>query len=134
MFDCRAFNVPQDEVVNAFLWRQQDCTRNSIQTLARTMFSHKQLHGANTSKMQDMMMVEKGVNWNKQTTRFKRGIAVYNAGAGWVADYEAPIFTKDREYIERWVRPVEEGKDVSIVGFGDGIMDEAALGFKGRRV
>lgn len=105
-FDCRAFNLPRDEVSNYFLWRQQDCTRNSIQTLARTMFSHKQLNGVNSSKMQDLMM-EKGENWNNQPTRIKRGISILkmygeNEG-GWCADYEAPIFSKNRSYVEGWV-------------------------------
>lgn len=129
MFDCRAFNIPQDDVVNYFLWRQQDCTRNSIQTLARTMYSHKQLFNADTSKMQDMMM-EKGVNWNKSPTRFKRGIGMFNGvagtGKGWVADYETPMFSKDRVYIDRWVnwerldplldtRENAEGYDVKVI-------------------
>jgi tRNA(His) 5'-end guanylyltransferase len=129
MFDCRAFNVPCDDIVNYFLWRQQDCTRNSIQTLARTMFSHKQLMNKNTSEMQDMMM-EKCVNWNKQTTRFKRGIAVSNPGVtGWVADYETPIFSKDRDYIEQWVNPPEEDEGREPIGMGENWKSAEDLGF-----
>ena len=30
-FDARAFVLPKEEVVNYFIWRQQDATRNSIQ-------------------------------------------------------------------------------------------------------
>ena len=43
-FDCRAFNVPKDEVTNCVLWRQQDAIRNSIQALGQAHFSHKELH------------------------------------------------------------------------------------------
>jgi tRNA(His) guanylyltransferase len=44
-FDARAFNLPLvDEVANYFLWRSRDCYRNAINDLARSQFSHKQLH------------------------------------------------------------------------------------------
>jgi tRNA(His) 5'-end guanylyltransferase len=29
-FDCRAFNVPVDDVANVFIWRQRDWERNSL--------------------------------------------------------------------------------------------------------
>lgn len=38
MFDARAFNIPEFEVVNEFIWRQQDCTRNSIQSVGHANF------------------------------------------------------------------------------------------------
>lgn len=40
VFDCRAFDIPRDEVVNYFIWRQQDAVRNSISSLAQAHFSH----------------------------------------------------------------------------------------------
>lgn len=120
-FDCRAFNVPRDDVVNYFLWRQQDCTRNSIQTAARKYYSHRQLHGKNTSDMQDMLM-EKGINWSKMPTPFKRGIAMYcSTTKGWGVDYETPVFSKNREYVEFWLNTQEErDKDGAREEFGRG--------------
>jgi tRNA(His) 5'-end guanylyltransferase len=41
LFDSRVFLVPEDEVCNYFIWRQQDATRNSIQMTARAHFSDK---------------------------------------------------------------------------------------------
>ena len=41
LFDARAFNVPENDMVNAFLWRVKDWKRNSIQMYARSFFSHK---------------------------------------------------------------------------------------------
>ncbi len=77
MFDARVFIIPEAaEVVNYFLWRQQDATCNSISMAAQSMFSHKALHGKSSSEMQEMMHSEKGVNWNDYPTRFKRGAAV----------------------------------------------------------
>lgn len=77
MFDSRVFIIPEaEEVVNYFIWRQQDATRNSISMAAQSMFSHKQLQGKSGSQMQEMMFTEKGVNWNDYPTRFKRGAAI----------------------------------------------------------
>ena len=73
-FDARVFVIPeQEEVVNYFIWRQQDATRNSISMAAQSMFSHKTLHGKSSTEMQDMMMLEKSTNWNDYSVRFKRG-------------------------------------------------------------
>jgi len=76
-FDSRVFSISEmDEVINYFVWRQQDATRNSISMAAQSMFSHKELHGKSTSDMQDMMKLQKGVNWNDYPAGFKRGRAV----------------------------------------------------------
>lgn len=76
MFDSRVFVIPHiDEVVNYFIWRQQDATRNSVSMAAQSIFSTSQLHGVKCDKMQDLMM-DKGVNWNDFPTRFKRGAAI----------------------------------------------------------
>jgi len=42
-FDSRAFVLPKEDVLNYFLWRQKDMTRNSIQMLSRTLYSQKEL-------------------------------------------------------------------------------------------
>jgi len=45
-FDCRAFQVPDImELVNCFVWRQNDCIRGTINQYAQRWFSPKQLHG-----------------------------------------------------------------------------------------
>jgi tRNA(His) 5'-end guanylyltransferase len=73
-FDCRVWNVPsKEEAVNSIMWREFDATKNSISMAAQSMFSHKELQGKNGSEMQDMMMLEKGVNWNDYPAFFKRG-------------------------------------------------------------
>jgi len=72
-FDCRCFNVPVEEVANYFIWREQDAVRNSIQAAAQAHFSHKSLHGLNSSQLQDKLMREKGINWNDYPYYQKRG-------------------------------------------------------------
>lgn len=111
-FNSRVFVVPAFEVHNYFVWRQQDCTRNSIQAVAQSLYSQKELHGINTTKLQDKMFTEKGVNWNDYTTVEKRGTCAYRIPTTvigkdgqetirykWILDYEMPILTS------------EEGKD-----------------------
>lgn len=96
LFDSRVFNIPKEEVANYFIWRQKDATRNSINSLAQSKFSQKQLHGKNISQVQDMLMNEYNINWNDVPTRFKRGTCVVNGAI----DFECPTFTQDRKYIE----------------------------------
>lgn len=101
MFDSRCFNIPEDEVTNCFIWRQQDATRNAIQMLGQCNFSHKELHGKSCSAIQDMLMDQKGINFNDMPTEFKRGVCCRRDEDGkWVLDKEIPVFTQDRDYVD----------------------------------
>lgn len=101
LFDSRAYNIPFSEVVNYFIWRGSDCSRNSVSSLAQSYFSHKQLHGKSVSAMQDMLMLEHGINWNDIETRYKRGICVVpDQDTKFKIDLEPPMFTKNRNYID----------------------------------
>ena len=107
MFDARAFNVPKEEVCNNLLWRQNDATRNSIQMVGIAYFSHKQLDKKSTSNIQDMLMLEKGVNWNDYPTKYKRGSCCIRKAdettgrSKWIIDNEIPIFKGDgRKYVD----------------------------------
>ena len=98
-FDSRCFSLPQDEVCNYFIWRQIDATRNSIQMAGREHFSHKQLHLKSCNEIQEMLFQEKNINFNDYPTIRKRGICIIENKE----DLEPPIFTKDRQYIEKFV-------------------------------
>ena len=110
-FDCRAFNVPKEDVANCIIWRQQDAARNSIQSLAQANFSHKTLQGLSCNMLQDKLMIEKGINWNDLDTVKKRGSACiknYYTENGkmhskWVIDYDMPILSQERNYVEQFV-------------------------------
>ena len=74
VFDCRIYQVPTlDWAVKQLLWREMDATKNSISMAAQSMFSHEELQGKHGSEMQEKMFTEKGVNWDKYPTFFKRG-------------------------------------------------------------
>jgi tRNA(His) 5'-end guanylyltransferase len=116
IFDSRAFVLPKEEVVNYFIWRQNDATRNAIQGLGQSNFSHKEIQNVNTSVMQEKLFSEKGINFDKEPTWFKRGWCVEKQGIMitapnglgvtrqlWTDNLEIPIFTQDREYITRFV-------------------------------
>lgn len=73
LFDCRVWQVPTlEEAVNVFLWRELDAVRNSIQSLARSYYSHKECNKKSSSQLQDMIH-KKGDNWNNYPSYFKRG-------------------------------------------------------------
>lgn len=97
-FDSRVFTLPEHEVVNYFIWRQQDATRNSINTVAQSLYSPKQLHGVSCKQAQEMIS-QNGLNWNDFPTVAKRGSCVYP----WGLDFEIPVFTQDRSYIEKFL-------------------------------
>ena len=99
IFDCRAFNIPKEEVCNYFIWRQLDWCRNSIQMLSQTYYSPKQLHKKNSSDMHEMLY-EKGVNWADIALIWKNGTFIENQGSGWNARYDI-VFTKNREIIAK---------------------------------
>ena len=121
MFDSRVFTIPKEEVCNALIWRQQDATRNSIQSVGQANFSQKELHGKSCNDIQDMLMIQKGINWNDYSTTLKRGsccikiddgitkydevgnICDYIPSSKWVIDNEIPIFTQDRNYVEKLI-------------------------------
>lgn len=122
-FDSRAFVLPKEEVTNYFLWRQQDATRNSVQMLARSLYSHKQLVNKNNSDLQELCF-QKGINWNDCPVPQKRGRCIVknktpkegsNPKTGevfmterseWIIDNNIPIFSQDRRYIDKYVYPL----------------------------
>lgn len=110
MFDARCFNIPREEVTNLIYWRQLDATRNSIQMVGQANFSQKELQNKNCNMIQDMLLEQKGINWNDFPTDCKRGTACfYDEERGWVIDHGTPIFKdKSRQYIETLINFEEE--------------------------
>lgn len=119
LFDARVFSIPKEEVCNCLIWRQQDATRNSIEAVGQAYFSHKELDRKSCNMIQEMLWQEKRINWNDFPTDCKRGSACYRKATtgtivkdgkeisfernGWVVDVAPPVFTQDRDYIEKWL-------------------------------
>lgn len=130
MFDARCFNIPKEEVTNLVYWRQLDASRNSIQMVGQANFSHKELQNKSCNDIQDMLMTQKGINWNDLPTYQKRGsCCVRNkivietdsvmvtaqlrdsskSENEWIIDTDIPIFKgESREYIDKLVFVGEE--------------------------
>ena len=117
MFDARCFNIPKEEVTNLIYWRQLDASRNSVQMVGQAYFSQKELQNKSCNDIQDMLMTQKGINWNDFPTVYKRGTAVIKDGSlytgssledgwheGWKIDTEMPILKGEgREYIDKLI-------------------------------
>lgn len=127
MFDARCFNIPKEEVTNLIYWRQLDAMRNSIQMVGQTHFSHAKLKDKTCNDIQDMLMVQYGINWNNFTIPCKRGTTCIKIEEKetikepkvcfgeqidekiiirrkWKIDYEIPIFKgADRDYIDKLI-------------------------------
>ena len=109
-FDCRVFNIPAAEVCNYFIWRQKDWERNSLFMFANSLYSAKELHKKGASDIHDMLH-DKGENWAYLPSYWKAGTLISQLSIlgdkFW--DYNAaPIFTENRDVIERLLIAEEE--------------------------
>lgn len=105
-FDARAFLLPNDEVRNYFIWRQEDATANSLSMLAQSLYPHNMLQCRNSADLHHLCW-EKGFNWNNLSIQEKRGTCVYKKtfdvlnqnGATtrkrFVVDTQIPILSSD---------------------------------------
>ena len=131
MFDARCFNIPKEEVCNLIYWRQLDAARNSIQMVGQANFSHSELQNKSCNDIQDMLMIQKGINWNDFPAHQKRGsccikteqsvteeTSVTESQFGedkekhvinierphWIIDNEIPMFRGEgRDYIDKLI-------------------------------
>ena len=77
-FDCKVWNVPTNNDVFAwFLYRQNDCTRNSKSQAAQSYLSHNELLGLNTDEQIEKLKLIKGVDWNEYEDGMKYGRFVW---------------------------------------------------------
>ena len=116
IFDSRCFNISKEEVTNYVYWRQLDAIRNSIQMVGQANFSHRELQNKSCNDIQNMLMTQKGIDWNSLETYKQRGSCCIKKiiqnkkndtknGAyirsEWIIDNDIPIFKgNDRKYIE----------------------------------
>lgn len=72
-FDCRVWNVPSlQDAADVFVWRQEDAIKNAVSMAASAYFSHKFLHGKN-STVKKQLLAEKGIKWDDYPDFFKSG-------------------------------------------------------------
>lgn len=117
-FDCsdakfltKGNNFPEDEVVNYFVWRQNDASRNSLSKFCRNFFSATELLEKQKNDMHEMLY---GVNKNwaiDLPDSFKNGVFVTKTS---IYD-ECPVFSKNREIIDQLMIKNYEYKDTIYV-------------------
>lgn len=72
-FDCRALNLPScDELVNAFIWRQNDCIKNAVSSVAHSMYSVNALNKKNQVE-QIQMISDKGEDFYDYDSVYRLG-------------------------------------------------------------
>lgn len=104
MFDSRCFNIPKEEVANLIFWRQFDASKNSIQMVGRANFSHKELKNKSCNDIQDMLMTQKGINWNDFSVVKKRGsCCIKKAEEDVFTDYDGNIRAISIRQKKRWI-------------------------------
>lgn len=114
VFDSRVFVLPESDVNNYFIWRQRDCIRNSINTIAREYFSQKQLFKKNTDDVKKMLLekdvdLEDQLAWEPYYTRGRcilkkpKEISPGLSRNVWTVDRKIPSFVEDRDYVSNFV-------------------------------
>lgn len=114
-FDCRCFTIPlRIEVYNYMIWRNNDASRNSVQMMARSLYSHKECTDKSCLQLQEMIS-NKGIDWENYDLGLKNGRLIvresklvpneYSTNPSMVERHEwvvksAPVFTQDPACIQ----------------------------------
>ena len=111
-FDSRVYPVSETDVLEMLVWRQQDGIRNSVQALAQSKFSKKDLFKKSVKEQKEML----NGAWEELPLFEQRGFTTIRENylktvevpnrdkvevmrSKWIIDKEIPLFLKDPEYI-----------------------------------
>lgn len=110
-FDSRVIYVSDvTEAVNHFIWRQNDCIRNSVQSMAQSLYPQKYLQKIGTEELKQMIQA-KGQDWSLLPTYQQRGaFCIKHLIPGeyegtpvmrrvWTVDLEPPRISKNKQYL-----------------------------------
>ena len=91
MFDARCFNIPREEVLNYFIWRQKDCQKNSVSAIAQFYFSNKELYKKSTKQRVEMINEYAEENelfkYEDFNQMFLKGVTVFPKGGADTLDF-----------------------------------------------
>lgn len=84
-FDARCFNIPREEVLNYFIWRQKDCQKNSVSVIAQAYFSNKELYKKSTRERIEMInkYAEENnlVKYEEFNEAYLKGVITFSKGS-----------------------------------------------------
>ena len=117
IFDACAFNIPESEVINYFIHRQTECSKNSVYTAGSYYFTPDKIQNSSNTAIQDKLK-SIGINWNSYPAFFKRGVCTKKEEYTvhdeykdedikryrWIIDYEVPVFARDRNYVGKFLK------------------------------
>jgi len=98
LFDSRVFNIPKEEVVNYFIWRQKDWERNSLNMFARSFYSHRELMNKKREDIHEMLY-QKGQNWSYLSNVQKNGTVFIKEESDWNMYWDF-IFIEKKDLIK----------------------------------
>ncbi|MNV65878.1 hypothetical protein D3C71_1586000 [compost metagenome] len=82
-------------------------------------YTQDEINGISTKDLQDKIFTEKFENWNDLDEWMRRGTATISQGRHFMhegelkeyfTDVETPIFTQDRDFINRFVYSEQDGE------------------------
>ena len=110
-FDSRVMYMPElDEVINNFIWRQNDCMRNSVSSCVQKHFPRKELEHKTTEERKELLK-QINLDWDKLPIHQQRGSfckkhlveGEYNGQkfmrSKFFIDENPPVFSKDKDYL-----------------------------------
>jgi tRNA(His) 5'-end guanylyltransferase len=104
MFDARVFTVPESDVCNAFIWRQQDAMRNAVQIIGRHHYSHTEMHGKSCKIIRECLQRDHNIEWQRDVPTWQRhGTAMCRQPGGWAVDLSMPMISQNRHYVEQYI-------------------------------
>lgn len=101
-FDARVFPIPERDVENHFVWRQQDAMRNAVSMAAQAEFSHKELQGKHTGEMLEMLASHK-IKFESYPEWFQFGSLITREKIE-----AAPVFTNSKFFLKQFLTVEEE--------------------------
>ena len=128
-FDSRVMFMPElDEVINNFIWRQNDCMRNSVSSCVQKHFPRKELEHKTTEERKELLK-SINQNWDELPIHHQRGSfckkhlveGEYNGEKfmrnKFFIDQEPPIFSQNKEYLisSYLTKPMKKTLTIQIV-------------------
>ena len=93
IFDARSYEATYEEAALTILWRHNDCVKNSISTLARSLMPQSRLVGKKSDARKEMMEQHFNVSWDDLPHGLKYGFLAYT----WY------IFLEAMEYVSTFI-------------------------------
>ena len=108
-FDSRAFVLPEAEVNNYFISRQNDCQRNFIQMVGQSIYSHKSLQNLSCQQIIDKIELDEEEEKKYKDYSFteKNGSVFLKCGAPVEWRIIEHIFKKDSSIVNQLLIPEE---------------------------